>query len=69
MNVQDTPPIIISRYGNHVIQWEPGTLQRVLEQLQSDRHHSRDIGTLTLIAEAEQIKNNTNDILEVDASQ
>ncbi len=70
MNVHDSPPIILSRYDNHVIEWDGAALNAVLGQLRQERQHiDKDADTNALLAAAEAVKDNANDIHEVDASQ
>jgi len=60
-------PVITSRIGDRVIQWDAATLSEVLSQLRHERErHQREIETIqneaahnALLTEADQIKRET----------
>jgi hypothetical protein len=58
----------VSRYGDHVVEWDDATLDEVFTQLRQERQQIADIDTAKLLAEAVHIKNNANQILKADAS-
>jgi hypothetical protein len=40
MTALDSPPILVSRYGNHVVAWPLSRLMEVLGQLRHERQHA-----------------------------
>jgi hypothetical protein len=67
--IGDTPPMIVSRYGNRVIEWEPDILAKVLVGLECERERATaNTETATLLHTAELIKQAaTQHIIEADA--
>jgi hypothetical protein len=66
--MQVTTPVVVSRIGSRIIEWDKATLDRVLAQLGSERdQHNIEIETSigeaahnALMSDAEQIKHRTS---------